>query len=79
MIMTIDSPKKQIRTENMLSPIEQQLLQMMADGKTEKGISEKLKIDELTVGFLQDQLLKTFNVSEIDDLIAVALDRGIIH
>lgn len=68
------------RTPNSdLSPREREVLALMVQGKSNKGIADALKITEATVKCHVSVILQRLNVTDRTHAVVVALQRGLAH
>lgn len=61
-----------------LSPREQDVLKLVADGKTNKAIGIALGISEYTVRNYMGEIRRKFNTNSRAEAVAVAIRAGII-
>ena len=77
----IQSGDLQLRTNmapvDTLSPREQQVLRLIADGKTSKDIAVLLKLGEQTIRSYRKTLMKKLGVNNVAGLTQMALSAGI--
>jgi two-component system secretion response regulator SsrB len=62
-----------------LSPREQQILRLIADGKTSKDIAVLLDLGEQTVGSYRKTLMKKLGVNNVAGLTRMALSAGLMQ
>lgn len=64
------------KSEDILTPREKQIMQMVADGITSKDIAEKLNISKRTVEHHRANMMKKLNINRVADLIKYAISNG---
>jgi len=63
---------------SVLSPRERQILQLVAEGITSKGIGEKLNISKRTAEHHRASLMRKLGANKTADLVRYAIQRGLI-
>lgn len=61
-----------------LTPRQQEVLQLLAEGRPMKEVADILKVSEKTVMFHKYQIMETFNLKSNADLVLFALKRHLI-
>ena len=61
-----------------LSPREQEILKMVAEGTTSRGIAEKLAISPKTVDTYRSRLMRKIGVKNLVGLLKFAIRHGLI-
>jgi len=83
LLRRIQSGEMQLRTSltpvDKLSPREQQVLRLIADGKTSKDIAVLLDLGEQTVRTYRKTLMKKLGVNNVAGLTQMALSAGLTH
>jgi two-component system, NarL family, response regulator NreC len=69
---------KSERRRDLLTPREQQVLQLIAEGKSTKGVATLLGITVKTAESHRTALMKKLNIHEIASLVLYAVRRGIV-
>jgi DNA-binding NarL/FixJ family response regulator len=62
-----------------LTPRQQQVLQLVAEGNTRKQIAQKLNLSVKTVDTYRAQLVEQLNIRDVAGLVRFALRIGLIH
>ena len=65
--------------KNQLTERELELLYLMADGSSNKGIAKKLFISENTVKYHIRNILQKFNVQNRTEAVALAIRKGFLE
>ncbi|HIJ78769.1 MAG: response regulator transcription factor [Desulfobulbaceae bacterium] len=66
------------RSDEILTPREKQILQMVVDGITSKNIAERLNISKRTVEHHRANMMKKLNIKRVADLIKYAISNGFV-
>lgn len=74
----LSSLESKENSESILSPREEEILQLLADGYSNKEIAEKLVISSSTVHTHRSNLMRKLNFNSRHDLIQYARKQGII-
>jgi two-component system response regulator NreC len=69
---------KSERRRDLLTPREQQVLQLIAEGKSTKAVATLLGITVKTAESHRTALMKKLNIHEIASLVLYAVRRGIV-
>lgn len=76
MIETVDQSKAEIFHNHLLTRRECEVLQLLADGKSNKGIADALSISEKTVKNHVSSILQKLNVNDRTQAVVVAIKNG---
>jgi two-component system response regulator NreC len=74
----LNSLESKENSESILSPREEEILQLLVDGYSNKEIAEKLVISSSTVHTHRSNLMRKLNLNNRHDLIQYARKQGII-
>lgn len=67
------------RIESPFSEREQEILRLIASGKTSEQIAERLKISHLTVKAHRRNMMRKLNVNNAAELVSKALEMGFLY
>jgi len=71
------SPKAQFSVFSLLTPRERQVLQLLSEGKTTKGIGSDLQVSVKTVETYRQQIMDKLNIHSIAELTKYAIREGL--
>ena len=71
------SPKAQFPVFSLLTPRERQVLQLLSEGKTTKGIGSDLQVSVKTVETYRQQIMDKLNIHSIAELTKYAIREGL--
>ena len=71
------SPKVQFSVFSLLTPRERQVLQLLSEGKTTKGIGFDLQVSVKTVETYRQQIMDKLNIHNIAELTKYAIREGL--
>jgi DNA-binding NarL/FixJ family response regulator len=66
------------RSLQCLSPRQREVLQLMAEGETTKGIALILKLSDKTVEYHRSELMKCLNIFDVAGLVRFAIRSGLV-
>ena len=64
---------------DLLTPREREILQLLAEGKTNKEVANILKLSPYTVETHRGNLLQKLNLHSVPELILYAVRKGIVR
>jgi two-component system response regulator NreC len=64
---------------DLLTPREREILQLLAEGKTNKDVANLLNLSPYTVETHRGNILEKLNLHSVPELILYAVRRGIIQ
>ncbi len=70
---------KSVKYEYPITPREQEILQMIVDGNSNKQISDHLGISVRTVEAHRQNLFRKFDVDNIVKLVRLALEKELVN
>lgn len=70
---------RQRNPNSVLSERERQVLQLLARGRSNKGIAAALGVTEATVKCHVSVILNTLNAQDRTEAVVIALERGLVH
>jgi DNA-binding NarL/FixJ family response regulator len=75
----LNAPRHLLRRSlQCLSPRQREVLQLMAEGETTKGIALILKVSDKTVEYHRSELMKCLNIFDVAGLVRFAIRSGLV-